>query len=117
MAGSTWSIVDGGYFGTLFANIGINRIVCPAPDTLLVATNQGLYRSIDDGRNFGANAPFFNDRQPVVPGIICCLLLDSATPASTVYCGVAGHSVDASGNPFAQRQARPAQVHQRRYLV
>ena len=98
--GSTWSIVDGGYFGTLFANIGINRIVCPAPDTLLVATDQGLYRSIDDGRNFGANPPFFNDRHPVVTGIICCLLLDSVTPASTVYCGVAGHSVDSSGNPF-----------------
>ena len=102
-AGSTWSIVDGGYFGTLFANIGINRMVCPAPDTLLVATNQGLYRSADGGRNFGANPPNFNDRQPVVPGIISCLLLDSATPASTVYCGVAGHSVDASGNPLPNR--------------
>ena len=99
-AGSTWSIVDGGYFGTIFANIGINRMVCPAPDTLLVATNQGLYRSVDGGRNFGANPPNFNDRQPVVPGIISCLILDSATPASTVYCGVAGHSVDPSGNPL-----------------
>src|ERR1700727_2291835 len=27
--GLTWSIVDGGFFGTLFANVGINRIVCP----------------------------------------------------------------------------------------
>jgi Abnormal spindle-like microcephaly-assoc'd, ASPM-SPD-2-Hydin len=96
--GLTWAIVDGGYFATIFANVGINRIVCPAPDCLLVATNQGLYRSVDAGRNFGANTPNFDDRQPVVPGRICCLLLDSATPASTVYCGVAGNSVDSSGN-------------------
>lgn len=98
--GLTWSIVDGGFFGTIFANVGINRIVCPAPDCLLVATNQGLYRSVDGGRNFGANAPNFDDRQPVVPGRICCLLLDSSTPASTVYCGVAGTSIDSSGNPL-----------------
>jgi len=96
-AGLTWSIVDGGYFGTIFANVGINRIVCPAADCLLVATNQGLYRSVDGGRNFGANTPLFNDRQPVVAGNICCLFLDSATPASVVYAGVAGNSVDTTG--------------------
>jgi hypothetical protein len=99
-AGITWSIVDGGFFGTIFANVGINRIACPAPDCLLVATNTGLFRSVDGGRNFGANTPNFDDRQPVVPGKICSLILDSATPASTVYCGVAGDSVDASGNPL-----------------
>lgn len=99
-AGLTWSIVDGGYFGSIFANVGIIRIVCPAPDCLLVATSQGLYRSVDGGRNFGANTPAFDDRQPVVPGKICCLLLDTAAPASTVYCGVAGDSVDASANPL-----------------
>lgn len=98
--GITWAIVDGGFFGTIFANVGVNRIVCPTADCLLVATNQGLYRSVDGGRNFGANTPDFNDRQPVVPGKICSLLLDSATPASTVYCGVAGDSTDASGNPL-----------------
>lgn len=98
--GLTWAIVDGGYFGTIFANVGINRIVCPAPDCLLVATNQGLYRSVDGGRNFGANAPNFDDRQPVVQGRICCLALDTATPASVVYCGAAGTSVDANNNPL-----------------
>lgn len=98
--GLTWAIVDGGYFATIFANVGITRIVCPVPDCLLVATNVGLYRSVDAGRNFGANTPNFDDRQPVVPGKICCLLLDSATPASTVYCGVAGTSTDSSGNPL-----------------
>lgn len=97
-AGLTWSIVDGGYFGTLFALLGVNRIVCPVSDCLLVATNAGLYRSADGGRNFGANAPSFNDRQPVVPGKICCLLLDSAKPATVVYAGVAGNSIGADGN-------------------
>lgn len=97
-AGLTWSIVDGGYFGTIFANVGINRIVCPTPDTLLVATNQGLYRSIDGGRNFGANQPNFDDRQPVLAGKICALLLDSETPASKVYAGVAGTGLMLSTN-------------------
>ncbi len=95
--GQTWSIVDGGYFGTLFANVGISKIVCPAAGCLLVATNQGLYRSVDEGRNFGSNTPGFDNRQPIVAGKICCLFLDSATPASTVYCGVAGNST--TGTP------------------
>ena len=95
--GLTWSIVDGGYFGTLFAMLGINRIVCPVSDCVLVATNAGLYRSVDAGRNFGANSPGFNDRKPVLPGKICCLLLDSATPATALYAGVAGDSLDADG--------------------
>ena len=90
--GLSWAIVDGGYFGTLFSKVGILEIVSPMPNVLLVATNTGLYRSVDGGRNFGANGPDFNDGKPVVLGRICCLRLDSATPASTVYCGVAGDS-------------------------
>ena len=90
--GLSWAIVDGGYFGTLFSKVGILKIVCPMPHVLLVATNNGLYRSIDGGRNFGANTPDFDDRKPIVQGRICCLLLDTTTPASTVYCGVAGDS-------------------------
>lgn len=97
-AGLTWSIVDGGYFGTIFNNMGINRIVCPAPDTLLVATNVGLFRSVDGGRNFGANPGAFNDRKPVLAGKICTLLLDTDSPASTVYAGVAGVGLMMSTN-------------------
>src|SRR5206468_7802538 len=61
--GGTWSVVDGSTFGTLFADpgdpgakvpaMGINRIVLPAANVLLVATNRGLFRSIDGGQNFG----------------------------------------------------------------
>jgi hypothetical protein len=97
-AGLTWSIVDGGYFGTIFNNMGINRIVCPAADTLLVATNVGLFRSVDGGRNFGANPGAFNDRKPILAGKICTLLLDTDTPASTVYAGVAGVGLMMSTN-------------------
>ncbi|HEY3705005.1 MAG TPA: choice-of-anchor D domain-containing protein [Terracidiphilus sp.] len=96
--GLTWAIVDGGYFGTLFSKVGILKIVCPMPDVLLVATNNGLYRSIDGGQNFGANTPGFDDRKPVVNGKICCLTLDTATPASTIYCGVASVGLMKSTN-------------------
>jgi hypothetical protein len=98
--GLTWSIVDGGFFGTIFANATISKIVSPIPDCLLVATNKGLFRSVDGGRNFGANAPSFNDRKPVMAGNICCLFLDTATPAAVAYAGVAGNSLDAAGNPL-----------------
>jgi hypothetical protein len=91
-SGLSWSIVDGGYFGTLFSKVGILKIVCPMPNVLLVATNKGLYRSIDGGQHFGSNTPDFDDLNPILPGNICCLLLDSATPASVAYCGVAGDS-------------------------
>jgi photosystem II stability/assembly factor-like uncharacterized protein len=79
--GATWSIVDGGPFGTIFAGLGINRIAIPASDTLLVATNKGLYRSIDAGANFGF---------PVLNGFISDLWLDTAAPATTVYACVIG---------------------------
>ncbi len=86
--GSTWSIIDGGPFDTIFAGFSINRIAVPVPDTLLVATDHGLYRSIDGGQHFGANGSAFDDRQPVLNGFITCLLLDTANPATTVYAGV-----------------------------
>lgn len=92
-AASTWSIVDGGPFDTVFAGLSINRIVVPAPDTLLVATSQGLFRSVDGGQHFGANGPAFNDRNPVLLGFITCLLLDAANPATTVYAAVSGVGV------------------------
>jgi hypothetical protein len=91
--GSTWSIVDGGPFATVFAGFSINGIVVPAPDTLLVATDQGLYRSIDGGQNFGANSPAFDNRQPLIAGFITCLLLDATNPSTTFYAGVSGIGV------------------------
>jgi photosystem II stability/assembly factor-like uncharacterized protein len=90
--GSTWSIVDRGPFGTVFAGLGITGIVVLAADTLLVATNKGLYRSADAGQNFGSNGTFDN-LQPVLAGFITCLLQDAASPATTVYACVRGIGV------------------------
>jgi hypothetical protein len=84
--GETWSVLNP---GGIFSNRGINRIVFPAPNVLLVATNVGLFRSIDGGLNFGSNAPTFNNGQPVLNGFISDLDLDTATSA-TVYASVRG---------------------------
>ena len=35
---------------------------------LMVGTNQGVFRSVDGGQHFGANAPLFNDGQPIRTG-------------------------------------------------
>jgi hypothetical protein len=88
-AGSTWSIVDGGPFATVFAGFSINDIEVIAADTLLVATDQGLFRSVDGGQNFGSNDPAFDNRQPVVPGLITCIVPDATNPANIIYAGVA----------------------------
>lgn len=89
--GETWAHVDGGIFGTIFGNVGINRIVLPASDSLLVATDKGLFRSVDGGLNFGA-APQFNNGRPILDGYITTLRLDTATP-TTVYAAVSGEGV------------------------
>lgn len=85
--GRTWSIVDGGPFDTIFAGYFINRIVV-TPDCLLVATNNGLFRSVDGGQNFGSN---------VLGGFVTCLLLD-AKDSKIVYAGVNGVGVMKSVN-------------------
>ncbi len=91
--GSTWSIVDGGPFATVLAGASINDIEVIATDTLLVATDQGLFRSIDGGQNFGANEPSYDDRKPIVVGLVTRLLLDVSDPANTVYACASGVGV------------------------
>ncbi|WP_217591177.1 hypothetical protein [Burkholderia sp. GbtcB21] len=59
--GDTWAPAYGDDDARAFLSAGINRIVCPAPNTLLVATESGLYLSVDGGRNFGGNPPAFDD--------------------------------------------------------
>ncbi|MHB8575870.1 MAG: WD40/YVTN/BNR-like repeat-containing protein [Dehalococcoidia bacterium] len=86
--GNTWTIVG----GNQFFNVGINRIVMPASNILLVATQGGLFRSIDGGQNFGSNAPNFNNGAAIVGGNITDLKLDTAT-ASTAYAAIAGTGI------------------------
>ncbi len=90
-AAATWSLVAGsttlaaadGYNG-----VGINKIVLPAADTLLVATNRGLFRSTDAGATFtqisvgGTTGRFITD-----------LDLDTQTPATKVYASVSGKGI------------------------
>jgi photosystem II stability/assembly factor-like uncharacterized protein len=80
---------------------GVVRMVCPAPDTLLVATQTGLYLSRDGGRNFGANRPRFDDGRPIRNGLISTLEIDQgwmrvarvggATPAAPIVVTVPRH--------------------------
>lgn len=80
---------------------GIIRMVCPLPDTLLVASETGLYYSRDGGRNFGANHPDYDDGRPLRGGLISALEIDQgsvqsarvadATPASPIVVTVPAH--------------------------
>ena len=97
-AGRTWSVVDGGLFATVLRGLGINRIVVPEHDVLLVGTSSGLYRSADGGLNFGGNDPSFNDGKPIHPNVdgeITSLLVDG-TPSVTgpdIFAAVFGKGV------------------------
>jgi len=90
--GETWTVLNP---GGIFSGEGINRIVFPASNQLLVGTNQGLYKSVDGGMNFGSNAPSFDNGGRVLNGFISDLDLDSATP-TTVYASVRGSGVRVS---------------------
>ncbi len=91
--GETWAIVGASVFANVGLNqfIGINRIVLPAPNVLLVATQRGLFRSIDGGQNFG-NDPLFSNGAAVLAGNISDLHLDTVQ-AGTVYAAVAGTGI------------------------
>lgn len=84
--GETWMLLG----STLFAPRSIAQIVLPSHDVVLVATNSGLYRSVDGGLNFGSNAPLFNNNAPVLSGGVTGLRLDTAAPATTVLAAVSG---------------------------
>lgn len=84
--GNTWSIPAGSSF---LAGAAINRIVLPAPGTLLVGTGKGLFKSVDSGAHYGNNPPLFNNGQAIVFGEVDDIDLDTQT-AGTVYACVNG---------------------------
>lgn len=86
-AGQTWTNVGKSVFGSR----GINRMVSPAANVLLVATNNGLFKSIDGGTSFGT-APSFTNGLPVLNGFISDLHLDT-TAANTVLAAVNGSGI------------------------
>ena len=87
-AGETWSQLG----ESLFNLKRIIQIVLPTTNVLLVATNDGLFRSIDGGQSFGSNFPGFSDSNPVLVGDINDLALDKSNP-STVYASVEGKGI------------------------
>ncbi len=88
-AGETWTVLNP---GGIFNDNGINRIVLPASEVLLVGARTGLYRSADSGLHFGANSPQFNDGNAILPGFISDLDRDSAS-SSTIYASVARQGI------------------------
>jgi FG-GAP-like repeat len=90
--GDTWSIVG----GSVLAGKNIYRIVVTAAHALLVATDNGLYRSNDGGQHFGNNAPSFDNGSPVLGGAgvaVTDLHLDPAPSSTTVYAAVSGSGI------------------------
>jgi photosystem II stability/assembly factor-like uncharacterized protein len=112
--GNTWTILNPGniftaptiyprcpgYIKPQKVNVSINRIVAgvqysPVPTKvgLLVATDVGVFRSIDDGDHFGNNAPNYDNGMPVLAGYITDLKVDTFSRAPAlppVYAAVNG---------------------------
>lgn len=115
--GTTWTVLDPGNIftkSTIYPrcpgylrpkdNVSINRIIpmqsagLPARMALLVATDVGLFRSIDDGDHFGNNSPAFDNGMPVLAGYITDIKVDqslSLRPQSwaAIYAAVNGGGV------------------------
>ena len=91
--GETWDILNPGNIFTQAtlqkpdSGVEIRRIVVPAPNVLLVATNVGLFRSTDGGKKFvEVLFPYFSKT------LISDLKVDTAVP-STVYVAVEGQGI------------------------
>ena len=84
--GDTWTILG----GALFNNVAIYKIRVMG-NVLLLGTSAGLFRSVDGGLNFGSNSPSFNNNNPVLPGFITDLDIDT-TAANTVVASVGTYS-------------------------
>lgn len=84
--GETWSTIG----GSAMIGADVVRIVLPAPGVVLVGTFiNGLYRSVDNGANFGSNAGAYDNNAPILGGLLSDVHLDTATP-STVYACMEG---------------------------
>jgi photosystem II stability/assembly factor-like uncharacterized protein len=88
--GETWSEVAG---NAALQGIGIHDIAVPTPNVVLVATNSGLFRSVDAGASFGSNAPAFDNGMPLVGGFASDIDLDTQSPSTTVYVSVSGQGI------------------------
>jgi hypothetical protein len=67
--GGAWAVLDGGTTASRFIDRDVNAMVAFDLDKLMVATDQGLFYSVDGGRNFG-RSPNYDDGQPIYEGRI-----------------------------------------------
>jgi photosystem II stability/assembly factor-like uncharacterized protein len=84
-AGETWSLTAD---SAKLNGRGINMIEMPAANTLLVATNQGLWRSTNSGDTF-TQVPVGGS----TGGYITDLDLDTQSPSTTVYASRNGQGI------------------------
>jgi hypothetical protein len=97
--GLSWSVADGGLFGTVFTGRSINHMISNAANALVVGTSDGLFFSVDGGLNFGSNSPTFDDGKAIFAGTVTSLALDHAAPATTILFCISG--MGGSGSGFA----------------
>jgi len=88
-AGGSWAIENP---GGIFNNNGVNRIAFTGPNQLVVASQNGLFKSVDGGATFGNNSPTFSNGSAVINGSISDLDVDP-TNSATVYASVNGSGV------------------------
>jgi hypothetical protein len=87
--GESWSILNP---GGLFSGVGIARMAMPAADVLLVATPNGLYKSVNGGMTFG-QSPTYDNSLPVRTGNVEDIDLDTVDPLNVMYASVNGQGV------------------------
>ena len=95
-AGATWTQSNPITFSQptgIFTGQSINRIVVLPSNSnvVLLATGNGLFRSVDGGQNFGSNSPLYDDGQPLLGAgtFISDLKIDTGN-SSTVLAAVSG---------------------------
>jgi hypothetical protein len=86
--GETWSAIGGSAMNQRM----VTRIVIPTPGVVLVATWDGLFRSVDGGLSFGNNAPLYNNNSSMFFGKTWDLHVDTVT-STTVYACVGGQGI------------------------
>lgn len=97
--GDTWTILNP---GNIFFHVAVNRIVIPSTDVVLVATSNGLYRSVDGGAHFGSDFPSFKNGIPFFSGsFVSDLKLDTASPSTVLYAAVAARGLFRSNDAGA----------------
>ena len=91
--GESWSVLNP---NGIFTGNGIARMASPAPGVLLVASSNGLFKSVNGGVTFGNNATYDNG-QPVLQGDIEDIDLDLDDPANVIYASVNGATNNQGG--------------------